>query len=257
MKQTVVFTLSFSVLTGIFMYDLVLPGGVTSQYPSCSHFIDYILPQLATLIQESGSGMTHDCDSENVRFGQTITLSQDIHSLPQPNGTVFSESVVPPMMGLASSSLSDSGNLSKVLSSVHKGGASQIPLMGPLVSHLAGLEPSSFLAGQDSKGTVRVGAKMKLRGNCNISSDVICEPVNLIPSDSVIGLKNDIHDNLKSPVNGFFGDEERKTTVRLMNTVCRWLVGQMGRCYNGVTPEIYRLVELFSYFHLRLYILKN
>lgn len=232
-----------SVLTGIFMYDLVLPGGVTSRYPSCSDFIDYILPQLATLIQESGSVMTYDCDSENVKCGPAIPLSQDVLSLPQPNGTVFSERIVPPMMGLASSPLSGNDNISKVLSCVHKGGASQLPLMGPLVNHLAGLEPSNLLAGQGNKGNLRVTAKMKLRGNCDISSDVICEPVNLIPSDSVIDVKDNIHDHLKNPVNGFFEvDGERKTTERLMNTVCRWLVGQMGRCYNGVTPEIYRFL---------------
>ncbi|XP_042231597.1 proteasome activator complex subunit 4-like isoform X2 [Homarus americanus] len=232
-----------SVLTGIFMYDLALPGGVTSRYPSSSQFIDYILPQLATLIQDSGSGVINDYDTD-MKCGLPLPLSQDMPSPTQPNGTVFTDRVVPSMMGLPSSSLRNNDSLSKVLNSMHKGGSSQIPLMGPLVNHLSSLEPSGLLAGLDNKDALRVSAKMKLRENCDISSDIICEPVNMIPSDSVIGVKNNIHENhVKSPANGFFGgSEERKATVRLMNTVCRWLVGQMGRSYNGVTPEIYRFL---------------
>ncbi|KAK8724601.1 hypothetical protein OTU49_011168 [Cherax quadricarinatus] len=234
-----------SVLTGIFMYDLVLPGGITSRYPSSAEFIDYILPQLSLLIQESDSSMAYDCDSDNMKCGSSFSLSQDMPpSPPQPNNTVFSEKGVSSLMNIPNSSLLGSDSLTKVLNSMHISGASQISLLSPLSSHLASLEPPSLLAGRDNKDTLKVSAKMKLRDNCDISSDVICEPINVIPSDSIINVKNNIHENhIKSPANGFFGgSEERKITVRLMNTVCRWLVGQMGRCYNGVTPEIYRFL---------------
>ncbi|XP_045600493.2 proteasome activator complex subunit 4 isoform X1 [Procambarus clarkii] len=233
-----------SVLTGIFMYDLVLPGGVTSLYPSSSEFIDYVLPQLAILIQEPGSSMAHDCDLDNSKCDPSLPLSQDILSSQHPNGTVFSERVVPSMMDLQSSSLMSNDSLNKVLNSMHIDGTSQLSLINPLTNHLASLESSNLLAGHENKDALRVSAKLKLRENCDISSDVICEPVNVIPSHSLSDIKNNIHENhIKSPANGCFGgSEERKATVRLMNTVCRWLVGQMGRCYNGVTPEIYRLL---------------
>ena len=48
----------------------------------------------------------------------------------------------------------------------------------------------------------------------------------------------------KSPsggsMGGALGNEEKKAAVRLMNTVCKWLIGQLSRCYNGATHEIYK-----------------
>lgn len=232
------------------MYDLVLPGGIASSYPSCSEFIEYLLPQLATLIQESGSGLTNDCDSYTMRCGPSLGLPDDLPSTSPLGAAVFDERLIPSMRSIPKPSLNDSDNLAKVLSAVNNNGSPDISLIGPLVSHLASLEPSSLLTGRDTKDSLKVAGKMKLRDNCDISGEVICEPVGVLTEDSIIDAKSNIHDNhLKSPMNGFFGgSEERRTTVRLMNTVCRWLVGQMGRCYNGITPEMYRSVYVVFLF---------
>ncbi|XP_047484565.1 proteasome activator complex subunit 4-like isoform X1 [Penaeus chinensis] len=231
-----------SVLTGIFMFDLVLPGGVPSRYPSCADFIEYLLPQLSILIQDSGSSMMQDMEVEGVSCDPALPSSQDIPSPPQSSLAIFTEDVIAPMMGLAGSSLGASDSLNKVLASVHKVGPTQISAVDQFVN-LPSLDSASLLSGRLDKDALRVVAKHKLRDNCDISGDVICQPMEVIPTLSV-ELKNHVHKNhIKSQANGFVrGNEERKTAVRLMNTVCRWLVGQMGRCYNGVTPEIYRFL---------------
>lgn len=231
------------------MFDLVLPGGVPSRYPSCADFIEYLLPQLSILIQDSGSSMMQDLEAEGVSCDPALPASQDIPSPSQSSLAIFTEDVMAPMMGLAGSALGASDGLNKVLASVHKVGPSQMAAVDQFVN-LPSLETAGLLSGRLDKDALRVAAKHKLRDNCDMSGDVICQPMDVIPTLSV-ELKNHVHKNhIKSQANGFVrGNEERKTAVRLMNTVCRWLVGQMGRCYNGVTPEIYRystVVLLFS-----------
>ena len=220
------------------MYDLVIPGGVPSRYPNCSEFIDYIIPQLAILIQETSSGMMQESDMET---------ASDFCSLPSggDSGVLFNEGgTVPPLLNLSTNTLSDSDSLAKMLHSVHKGeGAAKFAGMSKL-ENIGSLEPStSFISARDSKDTFRASAKMKLRDSCDISSDVLCEPMDLMQSTSLI-VKNSVHDNhAKTALNGFLaqsGTEERKVAIRLMNTVCRWLIGQMGRSYNGISPKMYR-----------------
>lgn len=234
----------FSVLTGIFMYDLILPGGGHSQYPSCSKFIEEILPQLAPLIQEPNLSATNDLDSDNTKYGPSVSFAHEESSLSHSENKLFSDGVIPSVMDITRTTLSESGSFAKVLGDVHSGN-SNVPLISPLVNHVSGLEAESFLAGRDNKDLNRLG-KVKLKDNCDLSSDVLYSSVSVMPSD-VRFEKNSIHENHvkneANEANGYIGASgERKTAVRLMNTVCRWLVGQIGRCYNGVTPEIYRLV---------------
>ncbi|KAK7086905.1 Proteasome activator complex subunit 4 [Halocaridina rubra] len=238
-----------NVLTGIFMYDLVLPGGTSSRYPCVSSFIDYIIPQLAILIQENSSGSVQDIDMDNCCGA---ALQHELSSLTPANVDVFSNGNVPSILGLSTASLSDSESATKVLSAALQSKedvagvvAKFPPGMSPLIN-LANLDSSDLMDARDmSKDSFRGNAKMKLRESCDISSDVICEPMEVMASDP-LSMKNSVvhHDtHIRSPVNGFIhGTEERKVAVRLMNTVCRWLVGQMGRSYNGITPEMYRFL---------------
>ncbi|XP_068219564.1 proteasome activator complex subunit 4-like isoform X1 [Palaemon carinicauda] len=231
-----------SVLTGIFLYDLLLPGGTPSRYPNSSEFIEFLIPQLSALIQETSSGAAQDCDMET----SNMSSLQPDYSLPPSGSLMFSEGAVPPILGLSSASLSDSDSITKVLHAVHKDeeASAKFSEMHQLVN-ISSLNPSRLLNTRDGKDAFRASAKIKLRDSCDISSDVICEPMEIISSDSVI-LKNNVLDNhVKSPVNGFIvasGTEERKAAIRLMNTLCRWLVGQMGRSYNGISPEMYRFL---------------
>lgn len=231
------------------MYDLVLPGGGNSQYPSCSEFIEEILPQLAPLIQEPSSSAANDSDSDSTKYGQSSFAPED-NSLAQSESKMFSDGVIPSVRDLARGTLSESDSFAKALSKVHSE-KSKVSMMSPLVNHMSGLEAGSFLAGRDNKDLSRLG-KIKLKENCDLSSDVLYSSVSVMPSDAISFEKNSIHENhVKNQVNGYIGaSEERKTAVRLMNTVCRWLVGQIGRCYNGVTPEIYRLVDELHYFFM-------
>lgn len=231
----------FSVLTGIFMYDLVLPGGGNSHYPCCSEFIEEILPQLAPLIQEPSSTAANDSDSESTKYVPQVSFADVESSLSQSESRMFSDSVIPSMRDIT-----ESDAFAKVLGNVHSEN-SKVPVMSPLVNHVSGLEAGSFLAGRDNKDLNRLG-KIKLKENCDLSSDVLYSSVSVMSSDAVSFEKNSINENhVKSQVNGYIGaSEERKAAVRLMNTVCRWLVGQIGRCYNGVTPEIYRLVTFMT-----------
>uniref|UniRef100_A0A0P4W4D0 Proteasome activator complex subunit 4 C-terminal domain-containing protein n=1 Tax=Scylla olivacea TaxID=85551 RepID=A0A0P4W4D0_SCYOL len=230
-----------SVLTGIFMYDLALPGGGTSRYPSCSKFIEDILPQLALLIQEPSSSAASDADSDTVKYGPSVSFAPEDTSLSQSESKMFSDSVIPSVRDLTRATLSASDNIAKVLGNVHSEN-SQVPIMNPLINHVTGLDTPSFLVGRDSKDLSRLG-KIKLK-DCDLSTDVVYDSVNVMPSDTTNYEKNNFHENhVKNPVNGYIGaSEERKTAVRLMNTVCRWLVGHVGRCYNGVTPDIYRFL---------------
>lgn len=223
-----------SVLSGIFMYDLVLPGGVPSSYPSCTDFIDFILPQLSTLIQESA----HNGEGDNTSCGLLASVKQEPPSPLQSNSTLFGARVLPPVRDLPGSSFTDSERLNSVLTAVpNNNNGSQLPTISPLVNHMASLEGPSPLAARQNKEALRLSAKIKLKDSCEILSDV-CEPMDILPSDTL-----NFENNVKCPVNGYFsGCEEKKGTVRLMNTVCRWLVGQMGRCYSGVTPEMYKFL---------------
>lgn len=233
-----------SVLTGIFMYDLILPGGGNSQYPVCSKFIEEILPQLAPLIQEPNLSAANDSDSDSTKYGPSVSFAHEESSLSHSENKLFSDGVIPSMRDIEalSETLSESGSFTKVLDNVHSVN-SDVPMISPLVSHVSGLEAGSLLAGRDSKDLIRLG-KIKVKENCDLSSDVLFSSVSVMRSDVVNFEKNSIHENHeKNQVNGYIGaSEERKTAVRLMNTVCRWLVGQIGRCYNGVTPEIYRFL---------------
>ncbi|XP_050688195.1 proteasome activator complex subunit 4-like isoform X2 [Eriocheir sinensis] len=233
-----------SVLTGIFMYDLILPGGGNSQYPVCSKFIEEILPQLAPLIQEPNLSAANDSDSDSTKYGPSVSFAHEESSLSHSENKLFSDGVIPSMRDIEalSETLSESGSFTKVLDNVHSVN-SDVPMISPLVSHVSGLEAGSLLAGRDSKDLIRLG-KIKVKENCDLSSDVLYSSVSVMRSDVVNFEKNSIHENHeKNQVNGYIGaSEERKTAVRLMNTVCRWLVGQIGRCYNGVTPEIYRFL---------------
>lgn len=224
------------------MYDLVLPGGGNSHYPSCSEFIEEILPQLAPLIQEPSSTATNDSDSDSIKYGPSVSFAHEESSLSQSESKMFSDGVIPSVRDITRATLSESDSFAKVLGNVHSDN-SKVPMMSPLVNHVSGLEAGSFLAGRDNKDLNRLG-KIKLKENCDLSSDILYGSVSVMPSDAVSFEKNSIHENhVKNQVNGYIGaSEERKTAVRLMNTVCRWLVGQIGRCYNGVTPKIYRLV---------------
>lgn len=232
----------FSVLTGIFMYDLILPGGGSSQYPACSKFIEEILPQLAPLKQEPNLSAANDSDLDNTKNGPLVSFGHEESSLSHTESKLFSDGVISPMRDIRT--LSESGSFAKVLENVHSDN-SNVSMISPLVSHVSGLQAGGLLAGRDSKDIkdmIRLG-KIKVKENCDISSDVLYSSVSVIPSD-VRFEKNSINENhVKNQVNEYNGaSEERKTAVRLMNTVCRWLVGQIGRCYNGVTPEIYRSV---------------
>ncbi|KAK8403278.1 hypothetical protein O3P69_000420 [Scylla paramamosain] len=230
-----------SVLTGIFMYDLALPGGGTSRYPSCSKFIEDTLPQLALLIQEPSSSAASDADSDTVKYGASVSFAPEDTSLSQSESKMFSDSVIPSVRDLTRATLSASDNIAKVLGNVHSEN-SQVPIINPLINHVSGLDTPSFLVGRDSKDLSRLG-KIKLK-DCDLSTNVVYDSVNVMPSDTTNYEKNNFHENhVKNPVNGYIGaSEERKTAVRLMNTVCRWLVGHVGRCYNGVTPDIYRFL---------------
>ena len=223
--------LIFSVLTGIFMYDLVLPGGGTSHYPNCSKFIEEILPQLAPLIQELSSSTAND--------GPSASFVHEEMSISQSESKMFSDSAMPSVSDLTRVTLSASDNIVKVLGNVHSEN-SQVSIMNPLMNPVTTLEAPTFLVGRDNKDLNRLG-KIKLK-DCDLSSDVIYDSVSVMPSDTANYEKNNFHeDHIKNPVNGYIGaSEERKTAVRLINTVCRWLVGHIGRCYNGITPEIYR-----------------
>lgn len=238
-KLDIVILFVFSVLTGIFMYDLALPEGGTSRYPSCSKFIEDILPQLTLLIQEPSASAASDADSDTVKYGPSVSFAPEDASLSQSESKMFSDSVIPSMRDITRATLSASDNIVKVLGNVRSEN-SQVPIMNPLINHVTGLDTPSFLVGRDSKDLSRLG-KIKLK-DCDLSSDVVYDSVNVMPSDTANYEKNNFHENhVKNPVNGYIGaSEERKTAVRLMNTVCRWLVGHVGRCYNGVTPDIYR-----------------
>ncbi|KAK4321981.1 hypothetical protein Pmani_007247 [Petrolisthes manimaculis] len=248
-----------SVLSGIFMYDLVLPGGLPSSYPNCTEFIDFILPQLSTLVQDSESNTVQDGENDSTKYGGSASASHHEASSPlqsnnnnnnnssssSSSSTLFGAQVLSPVRDLPGSPFSDSDRLNSVLSAVHNNnnGGSQSPMVSPLVKYMSGLEGPSPMVGRENKEALRLSAKIKLKDNCDISSD-ICEPMDMLPLDSINFEKNNEYENsAKSPVNGYFtGYEEKKGTVRLMNTMCRWLVGQMGRCYNGVTPEMYRFL---------------
>lgn len=223
------------------MYDLVLPGGGTSRYPSCSKFIEEILPQLAPLIQEPSPSTANDSDSDNAKYGPSVSFVHEETSLSQSERKMFSDSVIPSVRDLTKAPLSASDSIAKVLCNVHSEN-SQVPIINPLMNHVTSLEAPSFLVGRDKKDLNRLG-KIKLK-DCDLSSDVVYDSVSVMPSDIANYEKNNFHENfVKNPVNGYIGaSEERKTSVRLMNTVCRWMVGHIGRCYNGVTPEIYRSV---------------
>lgn len=233
------------------MYDLVLPGGTASSYPRCTEFIDFILPQLSTLIQDSESNTVHDGEKDSTKYGGAASGSQESSSNNNNNNgnnnTLFGAKELSPVGELPKSPFSDSERISSVLSAVHNdnNGGSQSPIISPLVKYMSGLEGPSPLVGRENKETLRISAKIKLKDSCDLSSDIrVCEPMpmNILPLGSISFEKNNEYENsAKSPVNGFFkGCEEKKGTIRLMNTMCRWLVGQMGRCYNGVTPEMYR-----------------
>lgn len=196
-----------SVLTGIFMYDIQLPGGSPSLYPKTTEFIDYLLPQLQLLIQE--------------------TVSASPASISTSPGSMDASDLAPV--------------LKKMLNNVHKGvvgGGS--PLMVVDIPESPG---SVVLDGHTDVDKADAYSKQETQP-CMIR-DTGAQP-NVIPMEVLecgprkqVGLSS-------SPVNsGFMSggvSEERKTAVRLMNTVCRWLIGHMGRCYNGVTPELYRLL---------------
>ncbi|CAL4088618.1 unnamed protein product [Meganyctiphanes norvegica] len=192
-----------SVLTGIFMYDLQLPGGSPSLYPKTIEFVDYLLPQLQLLVQETVSASPTSIS--------TSPGSLDASEL---------EHVQP-----------------KMLHGVHKGmvgGGSPLMVMDipESSSGTAALHGHVY----DKQETQPV--MIRDTGHHTQPNVIPMEVLECGPSKQ-LGLSS-------SPVNnGFMSggvSEERKKTVRLMNTVCRWLIGHMGRCYNGVTPELYRLL---------------
>ena len=200
------FKIIFSrLLYDIFLYDIKVPWGVETLSPQRKEFVEYLLPHLAILIQDAGKG------------GSASISAHPYHPEPTISMTPFVPLTNPSLPLVDSSSISL--NLSDPLD--------RDVIMNDLVNKV-----SSY------KGE-KLPEELRLLKKDQSSGEKLPVQIQMLKKDTSED-KAEISSSSQSVGFAPGETEERKSALRMMNTLSRWLTLLISRSYYALPPELYK-----------------
>ena len=195
----------FRLLFRIFGCQGKCPPFASTLAPSQIDFVDKLLPQLAILIQESGNG---GLVSSDISPSDHHASPPDLGSVTRNDGQSCSAITLP----------------STLVCPTISSESSCMQLQEALLGHLD--QPNN----RDSSSSGSLNEKMHLNTGVDDNSLFKCKSLN-----------NDNHPSISSLSISSNGDsEDRKTALRLMNTVCKFLLCKATHVETVIAPEIYK-----------------